>query len=78
MDSNFFRPIRERQGLQPLSPLRLDRIQKAVTLAETAFVSGIPATRLSLLERGIVSPRPGEVEAVHAAINLLAAQRAAR
>jgi predicted transcriptional regulator len=57
------------------SEIRLAREVREVALVETALRAGETTTRLSLLERGLVEPRPGEIERILAAVEEIAAER---
>ncbi len=51
-------------GLAPLLPgsLREERLRVGVSIQELSFRSGVSHARLSMIERGISVPRPGEEE----------------
>jgi transcriptional regulator with XRE-family HTH domain len=59
----------------PLTEVRAYRLRLNVTMAEAAVASGIPMARLSQIERQPDAARDGEIEALHAAVDRVAASR---
>ncbi|HUF09740.1 MAG TPA: hypothetical protein VMO47_10485 [Rhodothermales bacterium] len=61
-----------RRGFTPDSELRTFRRKRGVRLQEVSTVSGINLYRCSVIERDPTKAKPGEIEAMRAAVAELA------
>jgi transcriptional regulator with XRE-family HTH domain len=61
-----------RRSFPALTPLRADRLRRALTLAELARASGLSSFRLSIIERGLDDATPDELARLQRALESLA------
>lgn len=67
--------VQPRRGFYALTDIRIYRLQRCVRLTDAASRAGINAYRASLIERDPGSARAGEIEALHRAVDEIAAER---
>ena len=66
-----------RRAFAALTPLRAERLQHALTIAEVSSVSGVCTYRISLIERDLDDVTPEELSKLRAAITRLVEERQA-
>lgn len=71
---DFFNHARKRNRIAPLTPVRAYRLTAGITLAAVAQESGLTSLRVSIIERDPAQARPGEIEAHHQAVDVIAAR----
>ena len=65
----------QRVRLAPLTQLRRYRLERAVSLADAASTSGISTARVSVVERDPALARPGEIDRLLRAVDIIAKAR---
>jgi hypothetical protein len=64
-----------RRSFSPLTPLRIERLQHALTLFEVAQAARMKSYRVSLIERGLEDGTPEELRSLREAIERLVCER---
>ncbi len=67
-------PAQTRRRIPSLTEIRAERLRHSITLAEVALRANLSSYRVSLVERDPSRARPGELEALHRAIDELSAE----
>jgi transcriptional regulator with XRE-family HTH domain len=61
-----------RRDFPALTPLRADRLRRALTIAKVSSASGISSYRVSIIERGLDDATPDELARLQRSLETLA------